>query len=175
MPGGQGVEASLRHMNIVRPAAAALVLAWLAGCATPVERRSLATGQVDRQAYELNGPDLPALQREAQRLCPTGVDVVRAASQGQSPPAELADDAAIWRRWVALAGNSLQPPTGVAQMVVVCQASGRSRPAAQTAAPAQTAQIPGTAQAAPAAHAAQAPQGSKSVSAAQPTLQAAYP
>ena len=98
-----------------------LVCALLAACASPVERRSLATGQPDRHAYELNGTDLPALQREAQRLCPAGVEVVRADSQGQAPPVELASDAALWRRWLAQVSDTLQPAAGAAQMVILCR------------------------------------------------------
>ena len=136
MPGGQGAEAGWPNMRFNRPAAAVLVCALFAACGTPVERRSLATGQPERQAYELNGTDLPALQREAQRLCPAGVDIVRSANQGHAPPAELAADAALWRRWLAQASDTLLPPSGAAQMVVVCRGSAiAAMPALQAARP----------------------------------------
>ncbi len=92
----------------------------LAACGTAIERRSLATGQADRPAYELNGTDLAALQQDAQRLCPGGADILRAASQGPAPPAS---DAAVWRRWLTDAGNSLQATPSAAQLVVVCRSA----------------------------------------------------
>jgi hypothetical protein len=91
----------------------------LAACGTAIERRSLATGQVDRPAYELNGTDLAALHQDAQRLCPDGADILRAASQGPAP----ASDAAAWRRWLTDAGNSLQAVPSAAQLVVVCRSA----------------------------------------------------
>lgn len=95
----------------------------LAACATAIERRSLATGQIDRPAYELNGTDLAALQQDAHRLCPGGVDIVRAASQGPAPPAS---DAAAWQRWLTDTGNSLQATPSAAQLVVVCRSAAVS-------------------------------------------------
>ena len=109
----------------LRLAAAVVVILLVTGCATPVERRSLATGQPDREAYELNGADLPVLHREAQRLCPAGVDVVRSASQGPAPVADAGADAdmALWRRWLAQARTQLAPSTGGAQLMIVCRSA----------------------------------------------------
>jgi len=107
----------------LRLAAAVIAILLITGCGTPVERRSLATGQPDRQAYELNGADLPALQREAQRLCAAGVDIVRSASQGLAPVAGADADVAWWRRWLVQARTQLTPSTGAAQLMIVCRSA----------------------------------------------------
>ena|SRR3990167_482411 len=103
------------------PAAAC---AWLAGCATLLEVRPLATGHVDVSAYELIGADLVDLRREAQRLCPQGGEIVRQAAQGQSP--EKIDGR--MRGWMNGASAWIDPPQRSAQMTVVCrEAAGQNQ------------------------------------------------
>lgn len=103
------------------PAAAC---AWLAGCATLLEVRPLATGRADVSAYELIGADLVALRREAQRLCPQGGEVVRQAAQVQSP--EKVDGR--MRAWMNGASTWIDPPQRSAQMTVVCrEVAGQSQ------------------------------------------------
>ncbi|WP_144289997.1 hypothetical protein [Ideonella sp. A 288] len=67
-------------------------------------------------AYELRGHDLAALQAEAKRLCPGGVDVLREWQRVQ--PAEARSG--FVRRWTL---DLIEPaPLGEAQMQVVCRA-----------------------------------------------------
>ena len=76
----------------------------------------MATGQTDRPAYELTGGDLPALRREAQKLCTGGGDIVRQASAGQRP--EAVDGR--MQRWLNKTNAFFDPPVQQAQLVVVC-------------------------------------------------------
>ena len=109
------------------PAAAC---AWLAGCATLLEVRPLATGRADVSAYELIGADLVALRREALRLCPQGGEIVRQAAQDQSP--EKIDGR--MRGWMNGASAWIDPPQRSAQMTVVCrEVAGQNQLQAATA------------------------------------------
>lgn len=109
----------------------------LAGCMTLLEVRPLATGRADVSAYELIGADLSALRREAQRLCPQGGEIVRQASQDQSP--EKIDGR--MRGWMNGASAWIDPPQRAAQMTVVCrEVAGQNQlQAAATAADAASA------------------------------------
>lgn len=97
----------------------AAICVWLAGCATLLEVRPLATGRADVSAYELIGADLIALRREAQRLCPQGGEIVRQAAQDQAP--EKVDGRL--RAWMNGASAWIDPPQRSAQMTVVCRES----------------------------------------------------
>lgn len=93
-----------------------LSLTLLAGCSTVVNVRSLATGRVEVAAYALRGADIPALQREADMLCPRGGEVVYQASRNQrTVPA----DSRV-KHWLQQATSWLDTPRGEAQMMVVC-------------------------------------------------------
>lgn len=107
----------MRGMSLRRAGWPVLTCAWLAGCATPLEVRPLATGRVDVSAYELIGADPGALRREAQRLCPQGGEIVRQATQHQSP--EKIDGRL--RAWMNDAALWIDPPQRSAQMTVVCR------------------------------------------------------
>jgi hypothetical protein len=109
----------------------------LAGCATRVDVRAMATGRSDVSAYELNGGDVHTLRREAQRLCPLGGDIVREA--GHSLPPE--GDTGRWRSTVNTLAAWAEPPRRPAQMVVLCREGG-DRYKLQAAAPAQPAVPP---------------------------------
>lgn len=109
-------------MRLIRLRQASLSLAacgTLAGCATLLEVRPLATGRSDVSAYELIGADLAALRREAQRLCPQGGEIVRQAAHGQMP--ENIDGRL--RGWMNGASAWMDPPQRAAQMMVVCRES----------------------------------------------------
>ena len=80
----------------------------------------MATGQIDRPAYELNGSDLLALRREAQKLCIGGGDIIRQASAGQRP--EAVDGR--MQRWLNKTTAVFDPPLQQAQLVVVCLPDG---------------------------------------------------
>jgi len=82
-----------------------------------MEIKPMATGQIDRPAYELTGGDLAALRREAQKLCTGGGDIVRQAAAGQRP--EAVDGR--MQRWLNNTSALLDPPVQQAQLVVVCQ------------------------------------------------------
>jgi len=91
-----------------------------------MEVRPLATGQVERAAYELSGATLDSLRREAQKLCPAGADVVRQAAVGQVPEAI----SGRWQRWLKVASDVVDPPPQQAQLVVVCRAAASGLTAA---------------------------------------------
>ena len=94
--------------------------AGIAGCASAVDIRFLATGRANQPAYEMRGQDLAPLQREAQRLCPAGAEVLRQAVAGQARPA---DGASRVSRWLGQAGQWIDPPQRQAQLVVLCRAA----------------------------------------------------
>ena len=104
----------------------------LAGCATRIDVRQLATGRADASAYELNGGDVHILRRDAARLCPLGGEIVREA--GHSLPPEA--DAGRWRSTLNTLAAWAEPPRRPAQMVVVCREGG-DRLKLQAAAPPQ--------------------------------------
>jgi len=109
-------------MRLIRLRQAGLWVAacsTLAGCATLLEVRPLATGRNDVSAYELIGADLGALRREAQRLCPHGGEIVRQAAHDQTP--ERIDGR--MRAWLNGASAWMDPPQRAAQMTVVCRES----------------------------------------------------
>jgi hypothetical protein len=113
-----------------RACLAALALA-LGGCAARLDVRSLATGRSDVSAYELNGSDLDALRREAQRLCPLGGEILRQASWQQQPQAT----GGRWRQALDAATAWTEAPRGAAQLLVQCREGGE-RGRLQVAAPA---------------------------------------
>lgn len=108
--------------RLVPHAAVALVAtaALFGGCATRVDVRPMATGRSDVSAFELNGGDVQALRREAQRLCPLGGEIVREAGHGLAPEA----DAGRWRNAVSTLAAWVEPPRRPAQMVVLCREGG---------------------------------------------------
>lgn len=94
-----------------------LCLPWaLAGCASLLEVRPLATARADQSAYELSGSDLSALRREAGQLCPTGAEVLRQTAREQRPQA--ADSR--MERWMTVSSAWITPPERQAQLVVLC-------------------------------------------------------
>jgi hypothetical protein len=100
------------------PGASRLAAALLAtGCSAVVDVRALATGRADVAAYELRGPELPMLQREARRLCPQGGEVLRQSGHDQ----RSVDDEGSIRRWLIATHAVLDPPRRQSQLVVVCK------------------------------------------------------
>lgn len=96
----------------------------LGGCMGMLDVQTLATGRHDVSAYALNGSDLDALRREAQRLCPLGGEILRQSGQQQRP--ELTDGR--WRKALNATAAWVNPPQQSAQLVLVCRAPGdRSR------------------------------------------------
>jgi hypothetical protein len=96
---------------------APLCLPWaLAGCASLLEVRPLATARADQSAYELSGSDLAALRHEAGQLCPAGGEVLRQAAREQRPQA--ADSR--MERWMTVPSAWISPPERQAQLVVLC-------------------------------------------------------
>lgn len=94
----------------------ALLPTLLAACSAVVDVRSLATGRVDVPAYALRGTDIAAVRREAEKLCPSGGEVVYQASRGQrTVPA----DGRV-KHWLQQATSVLDTPRGEAQMTVIC-------------------------------------------------------
>ncbi len=102
--------------RLVTAGATGLACAWLAGCSAVVDVRPLATGRVDVAAYTLRGPDLAAVRREAERLCPQGGEVVFQASRGQR--LVPADGRAA--RWLQQGTSWLEAASDQSQMTVVC-------------------------------------------------------
>lgn len=92
----------------------------LAGCATRVDVRPMATGRADVTAYELNGADVLTLRQQARRLCPLGGEVVREA--GHSLPPEA--DAGRWRSTLGPLVAWAESPVRPAQLLVVCRKGG---------------------------------------------------
>lgn len=90
----------------------------MGGCAATVDLRPLATGRVEVEAFELRGPDLAVLRREASRRCPQGADVLRQAESGR--PADEPVDGRI-SRWMTQAAAWVDPPQHQAQLMVVCR------------------------------------------------------
>ena len=112
------------------PTASRLAVAALAtGCSAVVDVRSLATGRVDVPAYELRGPELAVLQREARRLCPQGGEVMRQSGRDQRP----ANNDGSLRQWMNAANEVLDPPKRQSQLVVVCKEAKDNTWAAATA------------------------------------------
>ena len=100
------------------PTASRLAVAVLAtGCSAVVDVRSLATGRVDVAAYELRGPELAPLQREARRLCPQGGEVLRQSGRDQRP----VNDVGSVRGWINATSEVLDPPKRQSQLVVLCK------------------------------------------------------
>ena len=123
------------------PTAIRLAVAVLAtGCSAVVDVRSLATGRVDVPAYELRGPELAVLQREARRLCPQGGEVVRQSGHDQRP----ANGDGSLRQWMNVANEVLDPPKRQSQLVVVCKEAVDNTWAATTAPAIDTALAPVT-------------------------------
>jgi hypothetical protein len=116
-----------RWVNPQQPAkrAAGGRLAWwglglllaTGGCANGVRVQSLATDQPDRQAYQLYGARLEQLRVQAARLCPLGLDEMRAADQ-RHDQLPIADGRMA--RWLAVAATQLRPDPSQAQLTVAC-------------------------------------------------------
>ena len=88
----------------------------LAGCASTLDVRTLATARADQSAFELTGRDLAALRREAGLLCPKGGEILRQTARDQrleAPDSRL-------ERWVHGSSLWFTPPERQAQMVVLC-------------------------------------------------------
>ena len=99
-------------------AASGLAAAMLVtGCSAVVDVRSLATGRVDVSAYELRGPELVSLQREARRLCPQGGEVLRQSGRDQ----RRVDDEGQLRRLMNASSEVFAPPQRQSQLVVRCK------------------------------------------------------
>ena len=88
----------------------------LAGCASTLDVRTLATARADQSAFELTGRDLAALRREAGLLCPTGGEILRQTARDQR--LEAADSRL--ERWVDRSSLWITQPERQAQMVVLC-------------------------------------------------------
>ena len=99
-----------------RCAASALLVLAPGACTSVIDVHPMATGRVDVSAYELRGPELGLLRREASRLCPQGGDIVRQAGRDQRPTNTDS-------RMVGLnaLGDVLSPPKRMAEMVIVCK------------------------------------------------------
>lgn len=119
----------------------------LAGCASTLDVRTLATARADQSAYELTGRDLAALLREARLLCPQGGEILRQTAHDQRLEAV---DSRL-ERWTHFSSQWIAPPERRAQLVVACHpvADRQLLAAAMAAMPA--------ASAVPAEHAASAP------------------
>lgn len=107
-----------------------LGLLWLvgaaaasAGCSTGLEVRQLATGRVDTEAFELRGPDLDQLRREALRRCPMGAEVLRQAARDQRP-AITGEEGRI-ERWTSRLAAWVDPPQREAQLLVACKVNAQ--------------------------------------------------
>ena len=88
----------------------------LAGCASTLDVRTLATARADQSAFELTGRDLAALRREASLLCPKGGEILRQTARDQR--LEAADSRL--ERWVHLSSLWITAPDRQAQMMVLC-------------------------------------------------------
>lgn len=86
----------------------------LGACATRMQVRSVATG-VATPAYELRGDDVAALQAEARRLCPDGMDVMRQWQKHERNETEPG----FVRRWST---ELLDPPARQAHLIIACKA-----------------------------------------------------
>ena len=101
---------------VSRIGSTALLLTLLAACSAVVDVRSLATGRVEVAAYALRGPEMAAVRREAEKLCPAGGEVVYQASRSQhAVPA----DGRV-KHWLQQGTSWLDSPRGEAQMTVIC-------------------------------------------------------
>lgn len=94
----------------------ALPLAALMGCATVQVQRVAMDGP--QAAYELEGTNLAALEKEAQRLCPHGHDTLR---QWQNYQRLSNDQLYPVRLWDRITANLNTPTNAKAQMAVVCK------------------------------------------------------
>lgn len=99
-------------------------LAAGSGCSTGLEVRHLATGRVDTEAFELRGPDLDQLRREALRRCPQGAEVLRQAERDQRAASAGADGRI--ERWMTRAAAWVDPPQREAQLLLVCKTSAKA-------------------------------------------------
>lgn len=102
-----------RPLTLIATAGLALTVA---GCASTIDVRTLATERVDISAYELSGRDLQALQREASQLCPQGGEILRQSARDQR--LEAVDSR--MDRWVHFSSTWIAPPERSAQLVVLC-------------------------------------------------------
>lgn len=126
---------------------------WLVGCGN-VQVRPLATGALERPAYELAGRSLDSLRDEARRLCPNGAEVMRAAQRIDGAHGASSLPAEHWySRWWQATRMTVAPAHGEAQLVVLCQpVTGASGLAAAPASTAPSAPARATAADADAAH-----------------------
>jgi hypothetical protein len=93
-----------------------LLLVLMAGCASTMDVRPLATDRADQSAFELTGSDLDALRREAGQLCPQGGEVLRQAAREQRLEAV---DSRL-ERWLHFSSQAMKPSERHAQLVVLC-------------------------------------------------------
>lgn len=130
---GPGLGAPLAAIVVV------VLASGLAGCASTVDLRPLATGRADASAWQLQSDDPDALQREARRLCPLGGTVLHSSVAGR-----VADPAdSRWQRWLQASVAWMDPPRREAQMVLVCrEGADRSQIAAAPVGPASAAAQP---------------------------------
>lgn len=93
--------------------------ALLAACGQ-MQVRSLATGAVERPAYQLSGASVAQLRGEAQRLCPNGADILR-----QSQRTDSGHDGSVaeawYGRWWQQTRTTLAPESKQSQLMVLCQ------------------------------------------------------
>jgi hypothetical protein len=97
----------------------------------------LATDRADTAAYQLYGPSLAELRTEASKRCPQGAQVLRASEARHYR--STASEPSVGR-WFALAVDSVAPPAGTAQLMVICEPQpGHDRLAALPPVPAKPA------------------------------------
>jgi hypothetical protein len=101
----------------VRIVLAALAAIAVSGCAS-VQVRSVAT-DTGQPAFDLVGPNLPALARQAAQLCPQGHAVLRQAQRSNLPAGD-GDVATDWLLATGVFSYDLQPAQ--AQMSIACRA-----------------------------------------------------
>lgn len=99
----------------IRWAPVCLLMA-LAGCASTLDVRPLATARADQSAFELTGRDLAALRREASLLCPKGGEILRQSAREHRLEAV---DSRL-ERWGHFSSLWITPSERQAQMVVLC-------------------------------------------------------
>ena len=121
-PGLQSrLQSRLRLRMRLRMSLATGLAVWLAaglaGCSSTLDVRSLATERADVAAFELTGPDLAALRREASLLCRQGGEILRQSAREQ----RLEVMEGRLDRWVQLSSSWITPPERKAQLVVLCQ------------------------------------------------------
>ena len=141
--------------------AALLLAATAASCAAPVRVESLATGQADRQAFQLFGNHMADLRRRADELCPEGVEVWRSAESRQDRVSSSQAGGLRPGQWLSWAADAVTPNAARAQLVVSCLGTGAPETSGhlQMLPPAGARSLSGSAAAAPRAKTGPAPSG----------------